>query len=69
MKKHRNDVFRLAVMLAEDDVYELPLGLKQDLQRLVDQAADKLPDKTIFKEMGLSTVACVFLTHVFNDLG
>lgn len=63
MKKHRNDVFRLAVMLAENDVYELPLGIKQDLQRFVDQVADKLPDKAIFKEMGLSTVAPEIVFH------
>ena len=53
LKKHRNDVFRLAVMLTGNDVFDLPAVIKSDLQNFADKIAGNLPDKAIFKEMGL----------------
>ena len=54
--KHKKDVFRLAVMLAEKDVFELPASIKADLQGFANAIVDDLPDKAIFKEMGLGNV-------------
>jgi len=53
-KKHKGDVFRLAVMLAENDVFELPESIRKQLQNFVNAIAGNLPDKAIFKEMGLA---------------
>lgn len=56
IRKHKGDVFRLAVMLAENDVFELPDSIKADLQAFADAIAGDLPDKAIFKEMGLGSI-------------
>jgi len=65
IRKHKGDVFRLAVMLAENDVFELPDSIKADLQAFADAIAGDLPDKAIFKEMGLSSVT---VENVFNQI-
>jgi len=53
LRKHKADIFRLAVMFTETDVLELPETIKADLQTFADAISDELPDKAIFKEMGL----------------
>lgn len=57
LRKHRGDVFRLAVMLAEEDLFDLPETIKADLQEFSNSIKDDLPDKAIFKEMGFGNVA------------
>jgi hypothetical protein len=54
--KHKKDVFRLAVMLAENDIFELPAKIKEDLREFTNAVAYDLPGKAIFKEMGLSNI-------------
>jgi hypothetical protein len=56
LRKHKGDVFRLGVMLAETDVFELPDAIKNDMQEFVDAIKDDLPDKAILKTMGLGNV-------------
>jgi len=56
IRKHKGDVFRLAVMLTENDVFELPDSIKADLQAFADTIAGDLPDKAIFKEMGVGSI-------------
>ncbi|MBI3520520.1 MAG: hypothetical protein HY062_14375 [Bacteroidetes bacterium] len=56
LRKHKGDVFRLAVMLAENDVFELPESIKEQLQGFVNAIAGDLPDKAIFKEMGFGAI-------------
>lgn len=56
LRKHKGDVFRLAVMLAENNVFKLPENIQTDLQSFSNAIADDLPDKAIFKEMGLGTM-------------
>ena len=56
LNKHRNDIFRMAVMLAENDVFELPETIKTHLQNFIDIVTKDLPDKAIFKEMGLGNL-------------
>jgi len=57
LRKHKGDVFRLAVMLAANDEFELPESIKADLQSFIDTIAGELPDKAIFKEMGMSAIS------------
>ncbi|MDF1549946.1 MAG: hypothetical protein P1P88_19120 [Bacteroidales bacterium] len=56
IKKHKSDVFRLAVLLAERDVFDLPIKIKKDLQAFIDLVTKNIPDKLIFKSMGLSGI-------------
>lgn len=56
LRKHKGDVFRLAVMLAETDLFELPDNIKTDLQEFTDTIKGELPDKQMFKSMGLGSV-------------
>ena len=56
LRKHKTDVFRLAVTLTENDIFELPEIIKQQLQKFVNAIADDLPDKAIYKEMGFASI-------------
>jgi hypothetical protein len=56
LRKHKTDIFRLAVTLTEGDNFELPEKIKQQLQTFVKTISDDLPDKAIFKEMGLGNI-------------
>jgi hypothetical protein len=56
LRKHKGDVFRLAVMLAEDDVFALPESLRAHLETFVAAIAQDLPGKEIFKEMGVGVI-------------
>jgi len=56
LRKHKADVFRLALMLSADTVFDLPEIIKSHLQTFVDAVANDLPDKGIFKEMGVGNV-------------
>ncbi len=56
LRKHKGDVFRLAIMLAETDLYEIPDTIKADMQDFVNVIKDELPDKQIFKTMGLGNI-------------
>jgi len=56
LKKHKADVFRLAVMMQEGEVHELPAPIKEKLQAFMTIAAEELPDKEIFKVMGLGNI-------------
>lgn len=54
LQKHKGDVFRLGVLLAESDVFTLPVKLERDLQIFVDGISSSQPGNEIFKEMGLN---------------
>ncbi len=56
LRKHKGDVFRLTVMLAQNDVFELPESIKKQLQGFVNAITGDLPDKAIFKEMGFGAI-------------
>lgn len=56
LKKHKGDVFRLAAMMNEGDEHELPEPVKKRLQEFMDVAADELPGKEIFKDMGAGNI-------------
>jgi|SRR5665213_2753073 len=65
LKKHKADVFRLAVMMRENEVHDLPAPIKAQLQTFMNIAAEELPDKEIFKVMGLGNVA---VKNVYDQL-
>lgn len=56
IKKHKLDVFRLALLLAADTVFELPVSLKIDMSAFADAVKNDLPDTAIFKEMGANEI-------------
>jgi hypothetical protein len=57
IRKHKADVFRLSVMLTDNDTFELPESMHVDMQSFIDAVKNELPDKAIFKEMGLSNIS------------
>jgi len=52
IKKHKSDVFRIALMLTEDTVEAVPASVKKDLQEFVDRANEDLPGPEMFNELG-----------------
>lgn len=56
LKKHKNDVFKLAVMLPVDSVFFLPEGIKRQFTRFTELIKDELPDKQIYKDMGVGAI-------------
>lgn len=56
IRKHKTDIFRLLVLLAPEQKFSLPDGIKKDMQFFVNSIVSELPDKAIFKQMGLSAI-------------
>jgi hypothetical protein len=56
IKKHKTDVFRMTVLLSEEDQFELPESIKKDMQKFVDAIADDLPGEAMYKRMGVGAV-------------
>jgi hypothetical protein len=56
IRKHKTDIFRLVVLLPSEHKVEIPAGIKNDLKAFVDSISDELPDKAIFKQMGIGAI-------------
>ncbi len=56
LKKHKNDVFKLAAMLPGNSEFELPESIKEHLNEFLVVINNTLPEKIIYKEMGLPTL-------------
>ncbi|WP_347839567.1 hypothetical protein [uncultured Draconibacterium sp.] len=56
IRKHKTDIFRLAVLLPSEHKVELPTEIKNDLKAFVDSISEELPDKAIFKQMGMGAI-------------
>lgn len=65
LRKHKSDVFRLGILLAESDVYTLPDQVSEDLKVFLDLIGDDLPDKSIYREMGIAGIAS---NNVFDQI-
>ena len=65
IRKHKTDIFRLAVLFPAEHKVELPDGIKNDLKTFVDSISEKLPDKAIFKQMGIGAID---VEQVFQQL-
>jgi hypothetical protein len=56
IKKHKGDVFRLAILFTAEDVFELPESIKIDMQVFAEKVQYSLPDKAIFRIMGAGDI-------------
>jgi hypothetical protein len=56
INKHKLDVFRLAVFLPGDSLFELPESIQGDMQAFTNAIAADLPDKAIFKAMRFGNI-------------
>ena len=56
LKKHKADVFRLTVMLTPESLFELPETIQAHVNQFAVLVSGNLPDKAIFKEMGIANV-------------
>jgi hypothetical protein len=61
-------VFRLGILLAESDVYILPNQVSEDLKEFLDIIRDDLPDKAIFKEMGVNVAPDDVFSQIKSSL-
>ena len=66
IRKHKADVFRLAALLTKDDLFELPQTIQESMQTFVEAITSELPDKAIFKEMGIGS--SVNVQSLFDQL-
>lgn len=55
-RKHKADIFRLAVLLAPDSEFILPVLIQRNFNQFVKDISKELPDRAIFREMGLGTI-------------
>ena len=51
IRKHKADVFRLALLLSSQDKFALPEEIDADITIFLDSTEKELPDPSIFKEM------------------
>lgn len=65
LKKHRNDVFKLAVMLPVDSAFSIQDSIKKQFASFIELVKEELPDKVIYKDMGLGAIQSV---TVFEQL-
>ncbi len=56
LRKHKTDVFRLTVMLTPESEFDLPATIPAHVNKFAELITTDLPDKTIFKEMGLNNI-------------
>jgi hypothetical protein len=52
IKKHKNDVFRLAVLFPSDVSFELPDKIRDDMIAFFMRMTKNMPDKAMLREMG-----------------
>jgi hypothetical protein len=52
IRKHKEDIFRLAVLLTADDNYMLPETVKAHMETFVNSISNELPDKKMFDSLG-----------------
>lgn len=66
IKKHRNDIIRLAAILADEVIKDLPGTLKNDLTEVIEEFKDEPPDiKGISKDIGIDDL---HLADIINQL-
>lgn len=56
IRKHKTDIFRLATLFTEEDSYTVPDILKKDLLNFVGKVKDDLPEKNLFKDLGMPDI-------------
>ena len=53
IRKHKNDIFRLATMLTKMDKFTLPADIQNDMGIFCQMVSQSLPDNAFFKSIGL----------------
>lgn len=53
IRKHKTDIFRMATMLSSDDEFDIPDSIKSDILNFANKVKDDLPDKKMFKDLGI----------------
>ena len=53
IRKHKGDVFRLGVTLSSNRAITLPTGIQTDMELFFQKVSGELPEKNMFKELGL----------------
>jgi hypothetical protein len=53
IRKHKNDIFRLSIMLTEADKFVLSADIQNNMREFCENISQSLPDKAFFKSMGL----------------
>jgi len=53
IRKHKNDIFRLATMLTRMDKFILPADIQNDMNIFCQMVSQSLPDTAFFKSIGL----------------
>lgn len=70
LKKHKNDIFKLAMLFTGEERFELPLSIKKVLIALLKLIKEDLPTADVFKAMGMkgatSKQALAVIQSVFN---
>lgn len=56
LKKQKADMFRLTVMLTPETEFDLPISTQAHINQFATFTGSELPDKAIFREMGLSMI-------------
>ena len=65
IRKHKTDIFRLTALLIPEQRFKLPQGMKNNMQIFADSISDNLPDKSIFRHMGMGTIN---IEEIFQQL-
>jgi hypothetical protein len=65
IKKHKNDVFRMVMMLTENDQFILPDTIKVDMQKFVDTIKNDLPSSETLAANGFGNQD---MNQIFNKL-
>ncbi|MFY8187476.1 MAG: hypothetical protein ACOVLC_05895 [Flavobacterium sp.] len=65
IKKHKNDVFRMTMMLAEKDRFVLPDTIKANMQKFVDEIKNDLPSADTLSSNGFGNQD---MNQIFNKL-
>jgi hypothetical protein len=67
IKKHKTDIFRLATLFSEEDSFVVPGTLKKDLSDFVDEVKDDLPEKNLFRDLGIHEINVEALLQQFKN--
>lgn len=56
IRKHKNDVYRLGVLLTGEDSFDLPPQIKSHMKSFMEDASKEMPDAAFFKALGAPNV-------------
>ena len=53
IRKHKNDIFRLATLLTESDIFTLPPDLQTNMEVFCQMVSQSFPDNDFFQSIGI----------------